>query len=333
MNIRPTDLSLLVSLDTLLELKNVTRAAKRLHISQPALSSQLARLRVLFNDPLLTPSETGRGMVATPRATEMAAPLREAIEKLSLVGQTHEAGDDPPREVIFNVAGNDESISALAPRLIRQVHNQRFGGAPLRLCFVQAKQDSLLSQFESGEIDLLLGTSANLPLGLRMRKLCEDRHVMVQRRDHPRGCGLLTMADYCALQHAHLKPAGHDGLVIDECLRRSGHKRHIGVQLPQWSMLREVLLETDMVATVPATLLASGVADDSLECFELPFSSPAMPLAMVWHRRSDNDPIHRWLRERHLDIAPPLQRQTRVARSTDPLGIASDRLCFAGGVQ
>ena len=76
MDIRPTDLPLLVSLDALLELKNVTRAAERLHLSQPALSSQLARLRILFKDPLLTPSETGRGMVATPKAMELAAPLR-----------------------------------------------------------------------------------------------------------------------------------------------------------------------------------------------------------------------------------------------------------------
>ncbi len=87
MNIRPSDLPLLVSLDALLELKNVTHAAQRLHMSQPALSSQLARLRVLFKDPLLMPSDTGRGMVATPRADQLASPLREAIGKLSLLGK------------------------------------------------------------------------------------------------------------------------------------------------------------------------------------------------------------------------------------------------------
>lgn len=325
MNIRPTDLSLLVSLDALLELKNVTRAAKRLNISQPALSSQLARLRVLFNDPLLTPSETGRGMVATPKAIELATPLREAIEKLTVIGHRRGAHETFASEVTFKIAGNNEAISALAPRLIRRAQQRERGEAPIKLCFVQTNEQDLLTQIESGEIDLLLGTSMNFPLALRVRRLNDDRYVMVQRHRHPRGTGALTMSDYVDLQHVQINDSGRDGAVIDEYLSRWGCKRQIGIQLPHWSMVRDALLETDMVATVPSSLLVAGIADEGLECFELPFASPAMPLAIAWHRRSDNDAAHRWLRESCLDITPPKPRLPLSSNAVDVHGAAVDR--------
>lgn len=317
MTLRPTDLSLLVSLDALLELKNVTHAARRLHISQPALSSQLARLRVLFDDPLLTPSDTGRGMVATPKAVELAAPLREAMDKLKSIGRRREERKSATSEVSFKIGGNTEAIAALAARLVRHAQRCEFDDVRLRLCFVRAQEPDLLAQFENGELDLLLGSSIQLPPALRFRKLGDDRYVMVQRLRHPRGVHAPALAEYCALQHLVVSEPGQDGAPIDDCLLGRGHRRSVAVQLPHWSNVRDILLETDMVATVPLSMLAADPASEGLACCELPFALPPMPLVIAWHRRSDRDPLHRRLREHRFgfdadDAAAPLPREART---------------------
>lgn len=293
MDLRPTDLPLLVSLDTLLELKNVTRAAQRLHMSQPALSSQLARLRVLFKDPLLTPSETGRGMVATPKALELAAPLRDAIERLSLLGK-HDSGFDPSRaDTTFRIAGSADALAALASRLVCQVHER--GNPAICLSFVHVAGQEALDAFESGDVDVLLDGAHAIHPSLRMRRLSDDRYVMVQRRGHPRGHAPLTLDEYCTLQHLQLvNSPGNDA--IDAELQSLDRARQVAVAVASHGMLLDILARTDMVATVPANLVSSAHDADLVWC-ELPFALPDLALAMAWHRRSDSHVAHRWLRE------------------------------------
>ncbi|MBO9788642.1 LysR family transcriptional regulator [Xanthomonas phaseoli] len=315
MNIRPSDLPLLVSLDALLELKNVTHAAQRLHMSQPALSSQLARLRVLFKDPLLMPSDTGRGMVATPRADQLASPLREAIGKLSLLGKDS-AFDPSMSSASFRIAAAD-AIGTLGAGLAGLIQAQ--GNPKMRLEFVHVGADTHLDAFESGELDLLIDHAQAVPAALRLCRLRDERYVLVQRRGHPRGTAALSAASYSRLSHVQVAHAQACNLAIDAQLRQLGHARQIAVTVSQCATARDIVLGTDMVATVPATLAAeSGYAP--LDCFELPFPLPDMALAMAWHRRNDGHAAHRWLRERVLELlapevpaapaAPPASRRT-----------------------
>lgn len=294
MDIRPTDLPLLVSLDTLLELKNVTRAAKRLNMSQPALSTQLARLRTLFDDPLLQPSETGRGMVATPRGLELIAPLREAIEHLNRLGRKDSTFNPATDSRTFRISGNTTIINSIGAQLVRHVHAH--GNPGIRLEFQVSPAEDLLRRFEGAELDLLIGCESLMPAALRMRLLGRDEHVLVQRRHHPRGEGRLTLQDYCALRHLKLEALPSHDDVVDAHLESLGMRRHIAVSMPHFGMAREILTGTDVVATMPRSLLAA-CNDAQLQSFELPFNAPAVRLAMAWHRRSDTDQAHRWLRE------------------------------------
>ncbi|MGV7173802.1 LysR family transcriptional regulator [Xanthomonas axonopodis] len=301
MNIRPSDLPLLVSLDALLELKNVTHAAQRLHMSQPALSSQLARLRVLFKDPLLMPSDTGRGMVATPRADQLASPLREAIGKLSLLGKDS-AFDPSTSSASFRIAAAADAIGTLGAGLAGSIQAQ--GNPKMRLEFVQIGADTSLDAFESGELDLLIDHAQAVPSALRLRRLRDERYVLVQRRGHPRGTAALSAASYSRLSHVQVAHARACNLAIDAQLQQLGHTRQIAVTVSQCATARDIVLGTDMVATVPATLAAeSGHAP--LDCFDLPFPLPDMALAMAWHRRNDGHAAHRWLRERVLELLVP----------------------------
>ncbi|MFW9453488.1 LysR family transcriptional regulator [Xanthomonas euvesicatoria] len=309
MNIRPSDLPLLVSLDALLELKNVTHAAQRLHMSQPALSSQLARLRVLFKDPLLMPSDTGRGMVATPRADQLASPLREAIGKLSLLGKDS-AFDPSTSSASFRIAAAD-AIGTLGAGLAGSIQAQ--GNPKMRLEFVQIGADTSLDAFESGELDLLIDHAQAVPSALRLRRLRDERYVLVQRRGHPRGTAALSAASYSRLSHVQVAHAQACNLAIDAQLQQLGHTRQIAVTVSQCATARDIVLGTDMVATVPATLAAeSGHAP--LDCFDLPFPLPDMALAMAWHRRNDGHAAHRWLRERVLELLVPAAPAAPAAR-------------------
>jgi len=121
MNIRPADLPLLLSLNALLEENNVTRAAARLHLSQPALSAQLARLRDMFGDPLLVPSETGRGMVPTSKASALKGPLRAALQQLNQAVSDEGEFDPRTSSRCFTIAANDNAISMFGLDFIRHV--------------------------------------------------------------------------------------------------------------------------------------------------------------------------------------------------------------------
>ncbi|OQP73868.1 LysR family transcriptional regulator [Xanthomonas phaseoli pv. syngonii LMG 9055] len=284
-------------------------------MSQPALSSQLARLRVLFKDPLLMPSDTGRGMVATPRADQLASPLREAIGKLSLLGKDS-AFDPSTSSASFRIAAAD-AIGTLSAGLAGLIQAQ--GNPKMRLEFVHVSADTHLDAFESGELDLLIDHAQAVPAALRLRRLRDERYVLVQRRGHPRGTAALSAASYSRLSHVQVAHAQACNLAIDAQLRQLGHARQIAVTVSQCATARDIVLGTDMVATVPATLAAeSGYAP--LDCFELPFPLPDMALAMAWHRRNDGHAAHRWLRERVLELlapevpaapaAPPASRRT-----------------------
>ncbi|OQP75131.1 LysR family transcriptional regulator [Xanthomonas phaseoli pv. dieffenbachiae] len=284
-------------------------------MSQPALSSQLARLRVLFKDPLLMPSDTGRGMVATPRADQLASPLREAIGKLSLLGKDS-AFDPSMSSASFRIAAAD-AIGTLGAGLAGLIQAQ--GNPKMRLEFVHVGADTHLDAFESGELDLLIDHAQAVPAALRLCRLRDERYVLVQRRGHPRGTAALSAASYSRLSHVQVAHAQACNLAIDAQLRQLGHARQIAVTVSQCATARDIVLGTDMVATVPATLAAeSGYAP--LDCFELPFPLPDMALAMAWHRRNDGHAAHRWLRERVLELlapevpaapaAPPASRRT-----------------------
>jgi len=311
MNLKPSDLPLLVSLDVLLEERNVTRAALRLNVTQPALSGHLARLRRLFNDPLLVPSQTGRGMVPTPKAEEMAATLRDALAQIGTLSEFDQTFDPARDAATFRVAGSFSAIGTFARPLIRSFdawHNR-----DLRIAFRVGREDiNVLAQFEHGEIDVLLVPSEQIPPSLKARPLVADRFVMVQRAGHPRGRGPLTMAEYCALGHMIVSPIGRlDGL-MDQYLAEQGYRRDVVVSAPDGDSIGPVLLTTDLVCTIPLSMVDS--VGPGVEAFSIPMDIPNMSVAMAWPERLDKRPAHRWLREQIMAVG---QRLDAVRRTVD----------------
>jgi len=300
MTLKPSELPLLVALDVLLEECNVTRAASRLHVSQPALSAQLAKLRRLFGDPLLVPSETGRGMVPTPRAESMAGVLRDALARLTAIHRPDQ-GFDPRRDAAtFHIRGNDSANAMLASPLLQRL--QAFHNPSLKLAFrIDDENADALAQFEQGEIDILIAPEERIPASLKARSLVTDQFAMIQRKGHPRGCDAPDLDAYCALAHVMVSPSGHLHGGIDRHLKSLGRQRHIVASVAYAGLLGEVLVTTDLVCTLPGSM-ARAMGPD-VDIIALPFALPSLRLSMAWHVRADKQASHQWLREILMAVA------------------------------
>ncbi|WP_036840606.1 LysR family transcriptional regulator [Pleomorphomonas oryzae] len=300
MDMRGIDLNLLASLDVLIEEANVTRAAARLGISQPALSAQLARLRDVFGDPLLVPSETGRGMLPTTRALELRDPLHAALKDLEIVVRRPPRFDPMADERRFAIAASDNATIVLGLALIERLKG--IAGPGIRISFQTARGDIIAAQLERGDIDLMIGSQLMVQPAMKARKLIDERYVMVQRKGHPRGTGPLDLQVYCALDHVLVSTSGGSFRgFIDEQLEPLGYRRNVALSVHQFILAPMVVEHTDFVSTLPERFARRFA--DRVDIFELPFAAQGFSLHAGWHPRSHADPAHRWLREQLVAVS------------------------------
>nr|WP_283815584.1 LysR family transcriptional regulator [Bradyrhizobium campsiandrae] len=285
---------MLVSLKAMLDERNVTRAAARLGISQPALSAQLARLRDIFRDPLLTPASSGRGMVLTPRGNELREPLRLALQSLEEVIGTPSAFDPKKSDRIFTIGANDNATAIVGSRLVSLT--RRYGLSGIRFAFRSIDSTRLTDQLEAGDLDVALVSKAAVPNGMPARPLLDERFMMAQRKDHPRGQRPPTIREYARLEHVIVsgEGGGFRGF-IDDILAQKSLTRRVAVSVQHYSVVPLLLQSTDLVCTLPMRFLSRY--HDVLQALRLPFDTRPFTLHATWHARFDNDHGHQWLRQ------------------------------------
>jgi len=308
-DLKGADLGLLVSLDALIEEANVTKAAERLNISQPALSAQLARLRDLFDDPLLVSAKGGRGMVPTPRALELKLPLHLALKDLEAVVKRPPAFDPLSADRTFSIAGSDYMTAVLGVGLIARA--QKLAGPSVRISFRTPNPDLIAVQLERGQLDLLVGDERGVPHGMTIQRLYGDHHVVAQRKGHPRGTKPLDLDTYCGLSHILVSNSGLGSFRghIDEQLEKLDRRRNVVYSVQQFILVPMLLQTTNCVAALPSRLLELFTGE--LDTFALPFVPWGFTVTAAWHPRFDADPAHIWLRDQISAVAgasPPRRK-------------------------
>src|ERR1700722_5928174 len=302
-NLRTVDLNLLVVFDALMAERNVTRAAERNGLSQPAVSKALNRLRYLFDDPLFIRRD--RGMEPTARARELAGPIHGALAEISRTLTLPAAFEPSIVKATIKIATIDIYHTRLLPSLVQHLRQH----APFVDLQVRANDCAYLhEQLAPGEVHI-----AFAPLGPRTRPLSaeplwNDRLVTLVGKDNPLH-DPISIEAYAAA--AHLVDAGHvqvsaDGVgtsVVDAILKARGLRRRIALVLPNSAGIPFVVAATDLIATLPSRIVKGLLPMANVRVLTPPLPGVEVSPHMFWHRRTDGDPLQVWLRAAIRGIA------------------------------
>lgn len=297
MDTKNFDLGLLVTLETLLKERNVTRAARRLNLSQPAMSARLARLREALGDPLLIPSQ--RGMILTQRALDMMQPLQEALDGVRRVVEQGAPFNPETLRATVVIAASDYVQYAL---LARYSVTLRAEAPMIRIAWRALDLMALTTQLERGEVDLALAMPESAPVGMRQRRLCDEEYVVIARQGHPSIRGSLDLDLFCALDHVVVSPKG-GGFAgpTDAALEAIGRRRNVVLSTPGFLIVPEIVSRSDMIALIPRRI-ADGWSE-RVQLLEPPLHIPGFAIASIWHERTTNHPAQIWLRDRLAALA------------------------------
>lgn len=317
MNLASLDLNLLVALDALLAEAHVGRAARRIGLSQPAMSHALRRLRDVAGDPLLI--RVGARMELTPRAEAMRAPLEKALEEVRSLFHA-ESFDPATSGRRFVLMMPDLLLDLLIPPLVARVGERAPG---IRIDIIPWQSPVLATAELTRAVDFIISCTPDAFSGFHRQRLYLDADVLAVRRSHPVGTRLEHLPDFLAARHVAVIGRGADEDMIDGWLRSEGLARTIALAVPSYLQALHVAARSDLVAFAPGRLVAALAETLAL----IPVKPPVDPgndEQFLFHpSRAQSDPGSIWLRGLILEIA-------RIEAPGAPVGRCSGSLQFAG---
>ena len=305
MNLSVFDLRLLVVFDALMQEHSVTRAARRLGITQPAASNSLNRLRHHLGDPLFL--KGANGMKPTRRALELAAPVAQALRQLEIVL-------DPPAftpgrsKWTFQMAISDHVSIIVLPHLAERMLTAA-PGVDLRL--KTKTMPTLPAMLDSGEVDLALGYNPDLPKRFQMQALFEDRYVCLMRQDHPMAKRPLTLSRFAGARHLLVRPSGESTSLVDHLLAKRNIERRVSMTVNQLLSAFFLVESSDLVTTVFRSTAEYCLRRGSFRIAMRPLPLQPVPITMVWHAGTTNHAAHRWMRNQLIDICKRLSSSNK----------------------
>ncbi len=316
---RILNLNLLPTLEALLAERTVGGAARRMGVSQSAMSHSLAKLRVALDDPILVMS--GRRMRLTPRAEALLGELPKALENLQRVLTGEGAFDPQTADRTFAVASLDYFDFAVMPTLLAYL-SKHAPGVRLR---IERASPSTASRLAAGELDaMLVGSSARVPgQGLRQRELYRDPFKTIVRADHPSVGRRLSLETYLRLEHVLVSVDGTaaEG-AVDRVLRSQGHRRRVALCVPHFASAPLAVATSDLVCTMASTMAQRARELFGVRVLEPPIDIGPAPVVMYWPVAHETDPARRWFRGL-LQGGPSLPSGLRRLMRNAPASTAS----------
>ena len=287
------DIKQLRVLQALLDLKNLSKVARKMGLTQQAISEQLRKLRDLFDDRLFI--RQGNSMVPTPKALSMQQPINDILRQLEVLlepdvftPQTYKGG--------FTISVTDYATQALLPPLFNLTRRE----APnLKLIVRDFASDNINQLIAAGELDLLLTFPEFIPDNLSYVTLFEEQHLCITGYKNEFATKVLTLAQIAAHPQLVVSPSranlrgSHD-----QWFAEKGLKRNIVMSVPSFSAVPDILHTTDMIAFYPARLLPNS----KVKALKVEAPPPTFKIIAAWHPRTNDSGIHRWLIEQLRDL-------------------------------
>jgi DNA-binding transcriptional LysR family regulator len=289
------DLNLLRVLDALLTNGSVAGAAKALHLSPPAVSRSLARLRSVIGDPLFV--RAGRSLVPTDVADSLREPARRALEAAVAVLTPTPSSDPAKIERRFVVCADDAVVAALALPLITRIRTTAPG---VEIVFIRDVPDSI-GGFRSGAVDLRIDPHVEEHNDINSEVIFADRFVAAVRRDHPLLGGRMTASRYAEAHHITVSPRGKRDGPIDLALAEQGLTRRHITTVTSFVVAAHLVAATDLVGSLPQSIVALMSRTLPITALQIPVCIPDFEVSLIWHDRDEHDPGHQWLRHQILE--------------------------------
>lgn len=284
------DLKLLQLFDHVYRLRNLSKAAELLGLTQPAVSLALGRLRLHFGDPLFV--RVGGTMEPTPMATALHPQAIHAIAMLEALLAFQPSFDPARDQRNFRIAMTDVGQIVILPRLL----NTLAQNAPhIRVDISQVSADTA-DHLQQGSLDIALGFLPDLEGRFMQQTIFKETFACLVRQGHPRITSTLSARQYQDEQHVVVETSGTGHVIIERHLARKGLIRQIGAQIPSFIGMATVVGSTDLIATLPSRAAHILCQGSNTRMMALPVEIPGYQVRQQWHERMQRDPGHMWLR-------------------------------------
>ena len=297
------DLNLLVVFAAVMDEKNVTRASERLGKSQPATSNALNRLRQIIGDPLFVPGP--RGMQPTPRALEIATPVRNALEELQSTLRQSEFQPNLSGRT-FTVAMSWCASAVLLPEV-----TNRTSKTQVNVVTVPKVHSTIREELSTGRVDFAVGTTFDTPNRFMRRQLFSDTYCCVLRAGHPLQ-DRLGSDNYLAAAHLVVRSFGDGGNLFEHKLQNEGHYRRIAASATQLSAVPDMIRQSDMIFSVQRRVMDTLGPMPGLVVRKIPIEVDPVRVVLVWDEARTRNAANKWMRDIFLDISrklpPPVRR-------------------------
>ncbi|QOL48718.1 LysR family transcriptional regulator [Massilia litorea] len=285
------DLNLLAVFQEVYRERQISNAARRLNLSQSAVSNALARLRRLFGDALFV--RTGQGMQPTPFAQSLAEPVGAALAQVALALNQRSAFEAAASTRRFTIAMTDVGELHFMPALIERC---RLAAPHLQISSRRAGSIALKEEMESGRVDLAIGPFEDISEALYQRLLFRQPYVSMVRRGHPLTEGKVDLARFAAAEHLFVDSSESPYDRINQLLEKAGIGASTRFRVPHFTAVPYIVQASDLVVTVPQKLAERAGPPFGLAWITPPLKLPPLQTNMFWHRRYNQDPGNQWLR-------------------------------------
>ncbi len=292
MNLRRLDLNLLVIFDALMAERNVTRAAQRIGLSQPAFSNALSRLRHYLKDELFVRGT--EGMLPTPRALELAPQIHAALSSIEIALDPLKF-DPAIAERTFTIDTNDYIVTTSMPPLMRRLAVEG-PGIDIRIVPPNGKA---FDRLDTREIDFAVGVFGEIPDRIGVEIIDDNVFCCMMRPDHPLARGKLDLKRYASAKHLLITPRGDPSGFVDDALVEHGLTRRIALTVNHFTVAPSIIANSDLIVTLPKRVadLYAPLFDLKLRAAPISTQSKFSTIELIWHKRLGQHPAYQWFRE------------------------------------